>query len=77
MKTIKMQIESVIRLILESKGLFHLVKDLHDDEVIFYSGAYSITEETINLLAIDIETMTGLTCSTGIHPNKARYIVYS
>lgn len=77
MKTLKLEVKTVITLIVQCEGLTHLVSTCTNDEIIFYCGSYTPTLETINALAKVIERITGLTTSTGKHPNGSVYIVYS
>lgn len=72
MKTYTIDGEKLLKVVLEAKGLLHLAKDVWEDEIIFYAG--SVKNTTVELLAKELDGL-GLTCSTGIHPNQARYIL--
>lgn len=77
MKSLNIEVKTIILLIVQCEGLHHTVSYCSNDEIIFYCGDYTPTMESVNKLAEVIQRITGLTCSTGKHPNGSKYIVYS
>lgn len=72
MKTYTVEGEKLLELVLRATGLLPWAKDIWEDEIIFYPSA--VEARTVELVAKELDGL-GLTCSTGIHPNQARYIL--